>query len=113
MPECCTLLPQRPCISVLDFERVRVDLTADLDAAEQITTVVATEGTTTLGITDPTPNLAPYVDANTGDTVDIGKAATFLVENVPNTPGVYTIAVTATTNIDGRKKNSELELEMR
>ena len=37
----------------------------------------------------------------------------FLVENVPNAPGVYRIEVTASTNIDGRKKNYQIDLEMR
>lgn len=111
MTTCFTLL-QRPCISVSDEERIRVDLTSELDASEQITTVVVTETTGLVILTDAKFNPSPYVDVNTGATVGIAKAATVFVTNPTLAPGTYALQFEVRTTIDNRVKNYKAILEM-
>lgn len=92
-------LPQVHTVSAGATRLVRINCTRDLDSGASLTgTPTIVEVTTTaLTLANKKVNTATYVEADTGDTVAVGKALEFTV-----TGGVagttYTIRATCATN---------------
>lgn len=92
---------QRYTISVGETRVVRIDFTDELDSGVTLTgtpTVSASSTALTINTSGAAVNTATYVDANTGNTVAIGKAVQFVVSSGTAAQSPYDITVTTATN---------------
>ena len=91
-------LDQQYVISVGDTDVVSINYTDYLDSGELLTgTPTVTEVTTAaLTLSNKIVNTSTYTEADSGDTVAVGKAVQFAVTT--NTAGLYRVRVTCTTD---------------
>ena len=98
------------CKSVEAEPIIRLDWSANLQPADTIVAVTATEATTTLTLSNAQPN--PTEAVILGQVVPPGKGAEVFVQNLSKVPGQYVI-VFAMTYQSGASDHYGVRLEMK